>query len=158
MAYGPSLGRLRKLKTKGDPDNFFRQNVNILPQFRRGGLMCDSKSVRGVTLDRIGDLVDDTAGVHLRDLPPFTTLLVWTMNSVYRVIITHWPEVYIQGGAFFPDPTSAYVDGASIGGSCLRVGWIGVGLLVEIRSGGRRIITSPVFAITTEQAPGFVVH
>jgi hypothetical protein len=120
--------------------------------------MCDSKLVRGVTLDRIGDLVDDTAGVHLRDLPPFTTLLVWTMNSVYRVIITHWPEVYIQGGAFFPDPTSAYVDGASIGGSCLRVGWIGVGLLVEIRSGGRRITTSPVFAITTEQAPGFVVH
>jgi hypothetical protein len=32
VAYGPSLGRLRKLKTKGDPDNFFRQNVNILPQ------------------------------------------------------------------------------------------------------------------------------
>jgi hypothetical protein len=111
--------------------------------------MADTRWVRAATLDRIGDLVDDTAGVQLRDLPLFTTLLVWTMNSVYRVVVTRWPEVYIQGGAFFPEPTSAYLDGASIGGSCLRVGWIGVGLLVEIRSGGRHIITSPVRAITT---------
>ena len=120
--------------------------------------MADRKLLRAATLDRIGDLVDGTAGVHLRDLPPFTTLLVWTMNSLYRVVVTQWPEVYIQGGAFFPDPTLAYVDGASIGGSCLRVGWIGARLLVEIRSGGRHIITSPVVAITTEQALSLVVH
>jgi FAD/FMN-containing dehydrogenase len=30
-AYGPNLHRLRALKAKHDPDNFFRQNVNILP-------------------------------------------------------------------------------------------------------------------------------
>ena len=119
--------------------------------------MAHTKSARA-TLNWIGDLVDDTGGVDLRDLPPFITLLVWTMNSVYRVVITHWPEVYIQGGVFFPDPTSAYLDGASIGGSCLRVGWIIAGLLVEIRSGGRRFVTSPVRAITTEQASGSVVH
>ena len=120
--------------------------------------MADTRWVRAATLDRIGDLVDDTAGVQLRDLPLFTTLLVWTMNSVYRVVVTRWPEVYIQGGAFFPEPTSAYLDGASIGGSCLRVGWIGVGLFVEIRSGGRHIITSPVRAITTEWASSVVAH
>ena len=119
--------------------------------------MADTKWVRAATLDRIGDLVDDTAGVHLRDLPPLTTLLVWTTNSVYRVVITQWPEVYIQGGAFFPDPTSAYLDGASIGGS-LRVGWIGIGFFVEIRSGGRHIITSPVRAITTERASSLDAH
>jgi hypothetical protein len=120
--------------------------------------MANTKARRAATLDWIGDLVDDTAAVHLRDLPPFTTLLVWTMNSLYRVVVTHWPEVYVQGGTFFPDPTLAFVDGASIGGSCLRVGWISAGLLVEIRSGGRRIITSPVLAITTEQASSLVVH
>ena len=32
VAYGPNLRRLRELKTKWDPDNFFRQNVNILPK------------------------------------------------------------------------------------------------------------------------------
>jgi hypothetical protein len=31
VAYGPNLQRLRDLKDKWDPDNFFRQNVNILP-------------------------------------------------------------------------------------------------------------------------------
>jgi FAD/FMN-containing dehydrogenase len=32
VVYGPNLGRLRELKTKWDPDNFFRRNVNILPR------------------------------------------------------------------------------------------------------------------------------
>jgi hypothetical protein len=84
--------------------------------------MADSKLLRAATLDGIGDLVDDTAGVQLRDLPPFTTLLVWTMNSLYRVFVTQWPEVYVQGGAFFPDPTLARVDGASGGAASESAG------------------------------------
>jgi hypothetical protein len=113
--------------------------------------MSDIAWARAATLDRIGDVVEDIAGVHLCDLPPSTTLLVRTMNSLYRIVIAHWPEVYVQGGAFFPDLTAAYLDGASLGGNCLKVGWIGVGLLVEIRSGGRRILTSRVRAIVTDQ-------
>ena len=31
VAYGPNLPRLREIKTKYDPENFFRQNVNVLP-------------------------------------------------------------------------------------------------------------------------------
>ncbi len=120
--------------------------------------MSDTKLVRAATLDWFHAVVDDIEGVYLRHLTPFTTLLVRTMNSLYRVKITPGPEVYVQGGAFFPEPTSAYLDGSSIAGSCLRVGWIGVGLSLEIRSGGLRIITSPVRAITTEQASGSVVH
>jgi hypothetical protein len=125
---------------------------------RRGVLMSAPKFVRAAKLNRIGDFVEDIAGVSLRDLPPFTALLVWTTNSLYRLVITRWPEVYVQGGDFFPEPTAAYVDGATSGASGLKVGWIGVGLLVEIRSGGSRITTSPVRAITTEQAAGWVVH
>jgi FAD/FMN-containing dehydrogenase len=30
-AYGPNYGRLRQLKTKYDPENFFHANVNIRP-------------------------------------------------------------------------------------------------------------------------------
>ena len=96
--------------------------------------------------------------VHLRHLPPFTILLVRTVNSLYRMVIIQGPEVYVQGGAYFPDPTSAYLDGSGIGGSWLRVGWISVGLLVQIRSADRCVITSPVCAITIEQASGSVVH
>jgi FAD/FMN-containing dehydrogenase len=32
VAYGPNLPRLREIKAKYDPGNFFRQNVNILPK------------------------------------------------------------------------------------------------------------------------------
>ena len=31
VAYGSNLAKLRELKKKYDPDNFFRQNVNITP-------------------------------------------------------------------------------------------------------------------------------
>jgi hypothetical protein len=120
--------------------------------------MTNPRPLCTTTLDRIGDLVDDADGVHLRDLPPFTTLLVWTMNSLYRVIVTHWPEVYVQGGAFFPDSTLACIDGANVEGRRLRVGWISAGLFVEIRSGGQHIITSRVLAITTEQASSSIEH
>ena len=115
-----------------------------------GDVMSDKKFVRAAAFDRSGDVLEDIEGVHLRHLPQFTTLLVRTMNSWYRVVITRWPEVYVQGGAFFPDPTCAYLDGASRGVS-LRTGWIGVDLSVEFRSGGQRIITSPVRAITIER-------
>jgi hypothetical protein len=111
--------------------------------------MSDSRVVRAAPLDRNDQLLDELTWVQLRDLPPFTTLLVWTTNSLYRVVITHWPEVYVQGGAFFPDSRAVYLDGASVGRNSLRVGWIGVGLSLEFRWGGRRIITSPVRAVTT---------
>ena len=32
VAYGPNLARLRDIKTKYDPQNFFRHNVNVLPR------------------------------------------------------------------------------------------------------------------------------
>ena len=67
-------------------------------------------------------------------------------------------EVYVHGGAFFPEPTRAYLDGASLGGNCLKVGRIVVGLRMEIRSEGWRIVTSPVCAISTEQPSDSVVH
>jgi hypothetical protein len=134
-----------------DPNNFFRQNATIAPQSVDATCCPVPSGFRAATLHAFGALVADIEGVHLHQLPPFTTLLVRTMNSLYRVFITPGPEVYVQGGAFFPDPTAAYIDGASIGGSCIRVCWIGIGLLVVIRSGGRRIITSPVRAIATEK-------
>jgi hypothetical protein len=48
----------------------------------------------------------------------------------------------------FPTPTEARLEGAIAGGSLVKTGWIGVGLLVELRVGLRRIITSPVRSVT----------
>ena len=107
-------------------------------------------------MDRFIDFMARLEGVHLRQLPPLTTVLTWTKNSLYRIVVTEGSDVYVQGGAFFPNPTSAQLDGASMGGGLLKVGWIAVGLPMEIRVGGRRVVTSPVRAITTER-PGIPV-
>ena len=97
-------------------------------------------------------LTQHVEGVELDRLEPLTTLLVWTWNSLYRVVVAQGSAVLVQGGLFFPEPTPAEVDGASTGGSLLKSGWIGVGLLMELRVGSRRIVTSPVVAIVTEQS------
>lgn len=104
------------------------------------------------------NFMDHVQSVRLRQLRPLTALLVWTTNSLYRVVVTNGCNIYVQGGAFFPELTSAQLDGASMGGSFLRVGWIGVGLPMEIRAGARRIVTSPVRAIATERSSVPVVH
>ena len=111
------------------------------------GLMSDTQTCEAATLSRIGDLVEDMAGVLLRDLPPSTTLVIKTLNTRYRVVITDGPEVYLQGGEFFSSPTLVRLNGARLGDSSLRVGWIAVGLRVEILWNGQLILTSPVRAI-----------
>ena len=93
-------------------------------------------------------------GVDLHQLPPSAVLLVLTRNSLYRIVVTEGSHVYVQGGRFFPDPTPAHLDGASLGGSFLRIGWIGVGLRMELRAEGKRIVTSPVRAVASEPEVG----
>lgn len=94
----------------------------------------------------------DAECVFLPDLTPDTTLLVHTLNSLYRIVICQWPDVSVQGGLFFPTPTSACVSGATLGGSAIRSNCICVGLFVEICSGDRRVTTSRVRAIIVVQA------
>lgn len=103
-------------------------------------------------------IVDDIESADLLQFPPFTALLVRTVHSVYRVVITRGPEVYVQGGDFFPNPTAAYVEGAGTSEESTNVGWIRVGRAMQIRTRGRLVITSPVRAITAEQASGSLVH
>ena len=105
---------------------------------------------RSASLDGFVAVSSSGAGVSLADLEPFTTLLVRTCNSLYRIVISQNSAVFVQGGQFFPDVTDARLDGSSAGGSFLKLGWIGVGLRMEICAGGQRIVTSPVRAIHTE--------
>jgi hypothetical protein len=92
-------------------------------------------------------------GVHLPDLPPCTTLMVTTRNSVYRLMIVEGPDVYIEGGAFFPAPTRARVEGAAIG-VFHKASWIGVGMVVRLRADGRHIATSRVRSIVAVPPSG----
>ena len=107
--------------------------------------------VRGATLDGFVTGTVDAAGILLRDVEPLTTLVVHTRNTRYRIIVTRDDDIVVQGGSFFPDPTPAHLDGASLGSSFLKLGWIGVGLRMEIRAGGQRIVTTTVRSVMREE-------
>ncbi len=116
--------------------------------------MTDARSV--ATLDGFSHATESAQGVYLRDLQPMTRLLVQTCNSEYRIVVSSGGTVLVEGGRYFERPTTAVVDGASLGGSLLKMGWIGVGLRMELRDESRRIVTSPVRRIAwqDELAPG----
>ena len=106
----------------------------------------DTVLSRGGTLDGFADAAAG-AGLSVLALQPLTALFVETRNTRYHIIVSRGDEILIQGGAFFPDPTPARLDGASLGSSLLKVGWIGIGLRMEIRTAGQRIVTTSVRSI-----------
>ena len=101
------------------------------------------------------EAVSQADGIALIDVDAFTTLVVRTDNSVYRITILtpHAGEVLVQGGKFFPERTRACLSGSTFGGSCLKMGWVGLGLHLEFHAGGQWIITSHVRAIAVEASP-----
>ncbi len=108
---------------------------------------------RRCTLDGFVEAVSQSQGVGLTDVDVLTTLVVHTENSVYRITILqpYMREVLVQGGAFFTARTRACLSGSSFGGSCLKLGWIGVGLRMEFHADDQWIITSHVRSIAVEE-------
>ena len=98
------------------------------------------------TLDGFA-LATNGSGVLFRNLERLTELIVQTGNTRYRIVVSNGPDVVIQGGTFFPDPTHAHIAGSSFGGTFLKVEWIGLGLCLEIVAEGRRIVTTAVKSI-----------
>ena len=92
-------------------------------------------------------------GVALEALEPDTVLIVRTRYSSYRLVVLDGAErrVLLTGGSHFPESTEVRVDGATAGGSSLKIGWIGVGLRLEMTAGRRRITTSRVESVTIER-------
>ena len=92
-------------------------------------------------------------GVAIPSLEPGTTLLVCTRNSRYRLTVldSATDDVLVEGGRLFLDARPARLDGATAGGTALRTRWVGVGLRMEMSSGGKRITTSPVQSIEIER-------
>ena len=88
-------------------------------------------------------------GLGLTAVEAFTTLVVQTENSVYRITVLqpYRREVLVQGGVFFAVRTRACLNGSSFGGSCLKLGWVGVGLHMEFHAEDQWIITSHVRSI-----------
>jgi hypothetical protein len=93
-------------------------------------------------------------GVAVDSLEAGATLLVETGNSRYRFIVVDGPKrrVIVKGGAKFLRATPVRIDGATVGGSALKLGWILVGLPFQVSQGCRRIRSSSVRSVTVESA------
>jgi hypothetical protein len=108
---------------------------------------------RYCSLDGFAEL-SSAEGVALRMLSPFDTIRLKTLNSEYYLFLID-PETgkaLVQGGRFFAEPIEAVVSGSTFGGCMLKMGWLGVGLRVEICYNGQRIVTSPVQTLHLEHA------
>ncbi|HWP99046.1 MAG TPA: hypothetical protein VNK92_01125 [Vicinamibacterales bacterium] len=93
-------------------------------------------------------------GVQVEQLGELERLLVRTRHSIYEIVVLPGGtgEVLVRGGRYFPAFTRALLDGSSAGGTFLKQRGIYRGLRLEFVCGARRVITSPVEAVTI--APG----
>ena len=92
-------------------------------------------------------------GVHVKSLNPGTSLTVRTCQSEYRLTVLDGErrEVLVRGGLWFPEARQAYLEGSTAGASALKIGWLGVGLRMELSTCHGKITTSRVQSISIEQ-------
>lgn len=117
-----------------------------------------SSSRRRDTLEGFALSLVAAKGVALDSLEPGTTIVVNTRNSQYRFVTLLDPcLVLVKGGAMFPEPVIVRLEGATAGGSALRIGWILVGFHMEMWLGPVRIRSSRVRSVSIESVPAVCV-
>jgi hypothetical protein len=91
----------------------------------------------------------DGPGIDVGSLLPGTEMIVDTRNSRYRLVILEGTvgAAQVMGGRYFPQETTARIEGSTLRGSPLKIGWVGRGLCLELSAGGKRIVTSRVRSI-----------
>ena len=94
-------------------------------------------------------------GIAVQSLEDGTVLSIHTKHSRYRVVILDSANqsALVNGGSLFTETTEVRIEGATAGGSVLKMGWIGVGLRLELSIGRQRITTSRVTSVAIENVP-----
>lgn len=110
-------------------------------------------------LDGFTQMTAASDGVGLHELAPHDEVYFRTLNSEYRLIVLEpaLGRVRVRGGEIFVEPTDAFLRGSTCGGSMIRVGWIGVGLQLELvyqpmHGHSQNVVTSPVELLFIERA------
>ena len=108
------------------------------------------------SLESLSEIRQSLEGITLRTLAPGSTIYARTRHNDYRILLLD-PEsgqALVQGGRFFAEPTEATVMGATMGDYGIELGWICVGLRLEISLDGQPILTSPVQSLRVEHKTG----
>ena len=107
------------------------------------------KGQQAATIERFAAATSSASGVFLSEMAALDELHVRTRNSLYRITVL-CPEdsrILVQGGAFFPIPCEAHLSGCTLGGTLLKLNWVGCGFFLEILHEGRRIVTTRIQSI-----------
>jgi hypothetical protein len=103
-------------------------------------------------LDGVSEISPLLEGVTLMTLKACDTIHVRTRNSEYEIFLLD-PEsarALVRGGEYFAEPVEATVSGSTFGGCMLKMGWLGIGLRMEIYANGQRTVTSPVQSLSVK--------
>ena len=93
------------------------------------------------------------AAVDLRSLATGSEVVFETRNSRYRVVVLgRGPTALVRGGRHLEQEATARVEGCTLGGSLLKLGWIALGFRLELMVCGKRIVTSSVRSIFVKKA------
>ena len=104
------------------------------------------------TLDGLTEISAGLEGVTLAALGACDIIHAQTSNSNYDIFLLDPPtgRAMVRGGKYFVVPTEATVNGSTFGGCMIKMGWVGIGLRMEIHAGGRCLITTPVESLHVE--------
>jgi len=105
-------------------------------------------------LERVSEISPLLEGVTLTALEACDTIHVRTRNSDYEIFLLDPKSgrALVRGGEYFAEPVEATMSGSTFGGCMLKVGWLGLGLRMEIYINGQRTVTSPVKSLRVERA------
>ena len=107
----------------------------------------------------LADDEDNIDGVDIRALQAGTVVIADTLNSRYRFVVLFDPSaVLVEGGAMFHEHAVVRLVGATGGGSAVKVGWIAVGLGIEMQRGSVCIRSSPVRSVRIEDVLPSIWH
>jgi hypothetical protein len=103
-------------------------------------------------LDGCAEISSLLEGVTLMTLKPCDTIHVRTRNSDYEIFLLDPKSgrALVRGGEYFAEPVEGAVCGSTFGGCMLKMGWLGVGLRMEIYVNGQLTVTSPVQSLRVE--------
>lgn len=98
------------------------------------------------SLERFAAAAMESEGVWLASLAAIDQLEVWTRNSLYQITLLGGGHgrVLVRGGPCFPAWSEAHLAGSTLGGSFLKMGWVGCGFCMEFLHHGQRIVTTRV--------------
>jgi hypothetical protein len=101
---------------------------------------------RFCTLDGAASISSKLEGVTLRRLEARDTIYARTNNHDYEILLLD-PDsgrAMVKGGKYIVESTEATVVGSTFGGCMLKVGWLGVGMRMEILAGDQYLVTTPL--------------